>query len=194
MGHGHGVGVALVEDPSEEAAELAARDVGEFDQAGCLSLQTVFAREPRIFAERLAGAMARYEERFPRGELELSAAGGIWNLRQEVRWAMAQECERWKMWEGEGWTVVFEEGMALRLSPGGRTVFVRPLEEGVEDMLRGVRFLSGIGLWPYEEREELPGPRIFRLGEAQRPRGLWAHDGVLALGALVRRQSFGLVE
>jgi hypothetical protein len=51
------------------------------------------------------------------------------------------------------------------------------------------RHLSGIALHPYEERSNLPSPRIFPLGEAQFPPALWPHDGILPLASLVRHQS-----
>jgi hypothetical protein len=50
-------------------------------------------------------------------------------------------------------------------------------------------FISQIALHPFQERDDLPSPRIFPLGQAQRPPFAWAHDGILPLRSLVRVQT-----
>ncbi|MDA7658962.1 hypothetical protein N8620_02550, partial [Akkermansiaceae bacterium] len=83
------------------------------------------------------------------------------------------------------WTIIVENNPRLALSPGNRTIFLRPMPDNFSKF----RHLSGIALHPYEERSNLPSPRIFPLGEAQFPPALWPHDGILPLASLVRHQS-----
>jgi len=199
IGHGQRLGIALIDDPSPEAARLAARDIGLFNQQGCLSLQTIFVKDPRDFAPLLATAMADFENENPRGPLSPSEAGAITNLREETRYLIAQDPIKNALWEspsstGTAWTIIYQDlppSSDLTLSPGNRCVFLRPLAPN----LTFPKFLSGIALHPYhshhshQERANLPSPRIFPLGEAQFPPALWPHDGILPLSALIRHQT-----
>lgn len=188
VGHGHRVGVAIIDDPSPAAAQLAARDIGLFNQSGCLSLQTIFLNDPRGFGPLLAEAMADFEKENPRGPLSLSDSGAITNLREETRYLIAQDPGGHALWhspDSTAWTIIFENSSMLALSPGNRTVFLRPL---LDDFSKFTH-LSGIALHPFEERYNLPSPRIFPLGEAQFPPALWPHDGILPLASLVRHQA-----
>lgn len=188
VAHGHRVGIAIIDDPTPEAARLAARDIGQFNQKGCLSLQTIFLTDPRAFGPVLAQAMADFEKTNPRGPLSLSEAGAITNLREETRYLIAQEPDSHALWESPGstaWTIIFSDDPSLSLSPGNRTVYLRPLPADFPAM----KHLSGIGLHPFSPRADLPSPRIFPLGEAQSPPALWAHDGILPLASLVKHQT-----
>lgn len=191
VGHGHRVGLALIDDPSPEAAQLAARDIGLFNQQGCLSLQTLFLEDPRAFAPLLAEAMAAFEAAHPRGPLTLSEAGAINNLRQETEYLVAQEPADHGLWhspDSTAWTIVLNNSPDLSLSPGNRTVFLRPLPPDFPAWASKIRFLSGIALHPYRKNSGLPSPRIFPLGSAQDPPALWPHDGFLPLAPLIRHQ------
>jgi hypothetical protein len=190
IGHGHRVGIAIIDEPTPEAARLAARDIGLFNQSGCLSLQTIFLKDPRAFGPLLAEALAEYENENPRGPLSLSEAGAITNLREETRYLIAQDPETRALWhspDSTAWTIIFEDDFSLSLSPGNRTVFLRPMPEDFSKFSH----LSGIALHPFEKRMDLPSPRIFPLGEAQSPPALWPHDGILPLASLVRHQLTG---
>jgi hypothetical protein len=188
VGHGNRLGIALIDDPTPEAARLAARDIGLFNQAGCLSLQTIFLRDPRSFGPVLAEAMADFEKENPRGPLSLSEAGAITNLREETRYLIAQDPKSHALWHSESstaWTIIYEDNPQLTLSPGNRTVILRPMPDDFSNFSH----LSGIALHPFEKRTDLPSPRIFPLGEAQNPPALWPHDGILPLASLVTHQS-----
>lgn len=188
VGHGHRVGIALIDDPSPEAARLAAQDIGLFNQQGCLSLQTIYLKDPRTFGPLLAEAMADFEKSNPRSPLTPSQAGAITNLREETRYLIAQDPQDNALWESPdstAWTIIFQDSPDLTLSPGNRTVFLRPLTSD----LSYPRFLSGIALHPYQERTDLPSPRIFPLGQAQTPPALWAHDGHRVLASLIKHQT-----
>lgn len=188
VGHGHRIGIAIIDEPTPKAAQLAARDIGLFNQSGCLSLQTIYLRDPFAFGPLLAEAMTNFEEQDPRGPLSLSEAGAITNLREETRYLMAQDSKSHALWHSPrstAWTIIVENNPRLALSPGNRTIFLRPMPDNFSKF----RHLSGIALHPYEERSNLPSPRIFPLGEAQFPPALWPHDGILPLASLVRHQS-----
>ena len=188
VGHGHRIGIAIIDEPTPKAAQLAARDIGLFNQSGCLSLQTIYLKDPFAFGPLLAEAMTNFEEQDPRGPLSLSEAGAITNLREETRYLMAQDSKSHALWHSPrstAWTIIFENNPRLALSPGNRTIFLRPMPDNFSKF----RHLSGIALHPYEERPNLPSPRIFPLGEAQFPPALWPHDGILPLASLVRHQS-----
>lgn len=191
VGHGHRVGIAVIEDPSPEAARLAARDIGLFNQQGCLSLQTLFLKAPRAFGPLLAEAMADYEQENPRGPLTASEAGAITNLRRETQYLAAQEPEKHTLWQSPGstaWTIIHHHDPGLTLSPGNRTVFLRPLLSDFKSQISDLKFLSGIAFHPYREHADLPSPRLFPLGQAQSPPALWPHDGLLPLAPLLKHQ------
>ena len=188
VGHGHRIGIAIIDEPTPKAAQLAARDIGLFNQSGCLSLQTIYLKDPFAFGPLLAEAMTNFEEQDPRGPLSLSEAGAITNLREETRYLMAQDPKSHALWHSPGstaWTIIFENDSRLALSPGNRTIFLRPMPDDFSNLTH----LSGIALHPYEERPNLPSPRIFPLGEAQSPPALWPHDGILPLASLVRHHA-----
>jgi hypothetical protein len=188
VGHGHRVGIAIIDEPTPEAARLAALDIGLFNQSGCLSLQTIFLNDPRSFGPLLAEAMADFEKENPRGPLSLSEAGAITNLREETRYLIAQAPKSHALWhspDSTAWTIIFEKDSKLTFSPGNRTVILRPMPDDFSNFSH----LSGIALHPFEKRTDLPSPRIFPLGEAQNPPALWPHDGILPLASLVTHQS-----
>lgn len=184
LAHGHRIGVALIEEPTQEAALLAARDICEFDQHGCLSLQTIYLDDPQAFAPLLA---AELEKAPPRAELTASEHGAITNLRHETRYLAAQEPGAHALWQSENstdWTIIFRDTLELDPSPGNRTVFLKPL-----NCFQNSPHLSGIGLYPFKNRTPLPSPRLFPLGRAQHPPFGWAHDGIEPLRSLVRIQT-----
>ena len=191
IGHGHRIGIGIIHDPSAEAARLAARDIGLFNQNGCLSLQTLFLEAPLTFAPLLATAMADFEKSHPRGPLTPSEAGAITNLREETRYLIAQDPEKNALWESPAstaWTIIYDGSRTdsdLPLSPGNRTVYLRPLTPQITPP----KFLSGIAPHPYRQTTDLPSPRIFPLGQAQSPPALWAHDGLLPLASLIKHQT-----
>ena len=187
ISHGHRFGIALIDDASEEAARLVARDIGEFDQNGCLSVQTIFHENPQLFAPLLVRAMSQFERENPRGVIGPSEHGAITNLRHEIRFLSAQDPEKFALWQSENstaWTIIYEDSQGINLSPGNRTVFLKPRRCFVNSS-----HLSGIGLYPYRERNDLPSPRVFPLGQAQHPPFGWAHDGIQPLRSLVKLQT-----
>ena len=191
IGHGHRLGIAIITDPSPEAARLAARDIGLFNQQGCLSLQTLFLKNPHAFGPLLAEAMSDFESTHPRGPISPSESGAITNLRRQTEYLIAQDPENhclWKSSDSTAWTIIHHNDSDLTLSPGNRTVFLRPLPGDFKSKISNLRSLSGIALHPFQENVNLPSPRLFPLGEAQTPPALWPHDGILSLASLITHQ------
>lgn len=185
IAHGHRIGIALIEEPSAEAAQLAAKDICEFDQNGCLSLQTIFVKDPHTFAPHLAKTIEREP---PRAGISASEHGSITNLRHEVRYLASQEPEKYALWHSKDsteWTIILEDTPQISPSPGNRTVYVKPIEQWTGQTNQ----ISGIGIHPFRERHDLPSARIFPLGKAQNPPFGWAHDGIPPLRSLVRVQT-----
>lgn len=179
VGHGHRFGVALIEKVTLEAAALAAQDITEHEQAGCLSLQTIFCPNPAEFAQLLYQTL----ENAPPPSYEL-VTGAVTNFRLEMRYLAAQIPEKVTLHEGKNHTVLVDFRPDLEPLPGGRTVAIKPLET-----FRDHPHLSGIGLYPWRPRPDLPGPRLFTLGQAQHPPFGWHHDGWPPLASLVRFQT-----
>ena len=115
------------------AVDLVARDVGLFEQRGCLSAHHVFVEDSgagvaRDFAAELAAALDRFAKQFPPPiALPLQAAAAIRSARENARWRRLGGRDV-AMWEGErlGWTVIYDGAADFRLSPGNRTVYVTP--------------------------------------------------------------------
>ncbi|YCM46672.1 acyl-CoA reductase [Verrucomicrobiaceae bacterium 227] len=190
IGHGHRYGIGIINDPTPEAAALAARDIGLFDQNGCLSLQTLYLEDPVSFAPLLALAMADFEKEHPRSQLPPSDAGAITNLREEIRFLSANDPANHQLRESPGttaWTIIYQNSPDPVPSPGNRTIYLRPFPR--DQNFAHFQHLSGIALHPFSKRTDLPSPRIFPLGQAQSPPALWAHDGLLPLAALVKHQT-----
>ena len=193
--HGHRLGIGVVREVCAEAASAAVRDVCDFEQRGCLSLQTVFVEgSVDDFGEMLAEAFAANEVLDPAPELDLSTRGAVATLREEVRFRIANGVGGYGLWESEeglAWTLVAWPKGELRPSPLGRTLYLQelPVEWGELGKLSAA--VSGTGVFPFSRKEEFPGFRIFPLGEAQKPPFDWYQDGVAPLASLVRWQELG---
>lgn len=120
---------------------------------------------------------------------------GSWSHHQPARrnpLPRRQSAKNHQLWESPGstsWTIIFENSPELTLSPGNRTVYLRPLLPDFRSQISDLKFLSGIGLHPFDATSDLPSPRLFPLGQAQSPPALWPHDGILPLASLLRHRS-----
>jgi hypothetical protein len=199
LAHGHKVSFAVVLDDcdKEEAALLAARDVSQFDQQGCLSPHCIYVEgdEQHQFALWLAQEMAVFDAHTPRRELSLGESGELMHLRSSYTFRQASD-PRVKVWQSEGntnWTVIYEEESQFAVSCLNRVVFVKPLppRERLPEALAMVRdYLSTIALWPFSqgEAENWAGygaSRICPLGMAQEPSVFWHQDGGQVLAPFV---------
>jgi hypothetical protein len=211
IAHGHRISFSvLLGDPDGDAAELAARDVGIYNQQGCLSPHDIYVDEAkgsgvnaRTFAADLAVALADYERHDPRGAISTGEAADITALRDSYRYRAAND-DRVAIWNsspGTEWTVIFEADPQFAVSPLNRVVFVKPLpapgSANLEAELRLVRpHLSSIAIHPFSDTNalsfvELGASRLCPMGHAQDPHPLWHQDGQAQLAPLVQWQDLG---
>ena len=174
--HGSGFGVAVIDSlPSEsELSQLLAalaEDVALFDQRGCLSPRIVLVNaEPafaRELARELAGELAKIERSVPRGPLTVQELSEIAKYRDTA------------LFTGE----VFEAGLGLVslgltsgwvLPPTGRNIHVLTTTDAVAALTPQRPLITSCAFaGPPAAREALrralPGARVCRFGEMQRP-------------------------
>lgn len=199
LAHGHRLSFAIVfEDPQFRSVDGAAHDVSVFDQQGCLSPHVIFVREKRkltasAYAQRLAAAMARFENHTPRGALTVSEANSIRTLREETTFRAANGEPLDLFASGDtAWTVIADRTANLPLSPLNRVIFVKPLTSELAPLLAPHRaHLSTCGIWPANaaNRDFAAArgfSRICAIGRMQSPPLDWHHDGQQVLAPLVR--------
>lgn len=174
--HGTGIGIAVVGENVDlaRAAEALSRDVGIFDQRGCLSPRFVFVEGNESRAENfsiaLDEAMTLYAQRTPRGFVD---AG----LQAEIAQYRATMEAIGNYWEGFSHAVGFDPApRALVLPPAARIVHVVAVnDEKAPSLLEPwIRFVTAVGTDQENGlsemlREWIPRARFSRLGFMQRP-------------------------
>ncbi len=197
---------ALTERRLDALAEAATWDVSLFDQQGCVAPHALYVERggqlaPHRFAQALAGAMERFEQRYPRAHLapedaaEIQAQRDLWELRGSADHGPT-------LFRSEGstaWTVVFNErDVELRPSCLNRFVHVIPLDDlsTLPAAIEGMRpYLQTAGVEVAEERmpdleaalEAAGVTRVCGIGEMQYPPASWRHDGRPNLLPLLRQ-------
>ncbi|MCB9589762.1 MAG: proline dehydrogenase [Polyangiaceae bacterium] len=176
--HGSGFGVAVYEADAarlspQAAAEALARDVGVFDQRGCLSPRILIVQGDVKLASELARRLARelsaFEARIPRGELSPAEAADVTLYRDSM--AYAGELH----FAGKGCVGLDTQGDRLMLAPVGRHMHVVHTHDApalVAGLGPDVAAL-GVDVSPaLQERlvQALPKARLSTLGQMQRPR------------------------
>lgn len=198
--HPHRVSLcALFATAPQDVVVAVAKDVSQFAQKGCLSPHDIYvAGDARDFAARLAGEMARYEERDPRGPVTTREAAEIADVRANYRFRAASDA-RVAIWESAGssaWTVIFEEDAWFAASCLNRVVFVKPLPDDLRASLGpALRWLAAVGIWPAtpegaEKVTALRPSRICPVGRMQAPPLTWHQEGKQTLAAFVRWVDF----
>jgi hypothetical protein len=174
--HGSGLGLAIVtaEDELEEAAEALARDIGVFDQRGCLSPRFIFVEGSAIRAESFGAAQHRallhFSEKYPRGALDAGLSSEIAQYRATIE-------SIGTYWEGPSHAVGFAPNpRALVLPPPARIVQIVATDECDPERLLApwIRYLTTVGTntedgLVQKMKEWLPRVRWSRLGFMQRP-------------------------
>ena len=202
--HGPKLGIAVILDPSEQAATLVAEDILRHDQRGCLSVQAIYvdASEQEIygFLNHLAAALQSYRQANPRPVPSLSDSGAVANFRELTRFRAANG-ENAIILESESstdWTIIYDENPRLAPGPLNGTVTVHPLPPEISAKTLGAEtaHLSTVVLHPFtlENSARLDGlspTRICALGQAQDPTIFWHHDGGQPLASLVRWRDLG---
>ena len=209
LGFGHRVSLAVIarDAPGDigTVAEALARDVGLFDQHGCLSPQVVYVEAGGVhdaagIATALGQALARLDGTLPRGPLAPEEAAAIRRFREEAEWrAVGDDGVRVSgSAASTGATVVFDPDPRFVPTCANRTVWVKPLER-IDDLPRR--------LGPWSTRLEAVGvastragmrrlaellattstvSRVCAIGRMQEPAPGWRRGGMPRLGALVR--------
>ena len=174
--HGTGLGIAIIGDNDDFglAAEALARDIGVFDQRGCLSPRFVFVEGDEAWArkccEKLNESMTRFAFRVPRGELDEG-------LRADVARYQATVEAIGTYWDGFAHGIGFDpEPRALVLPPAARIVHVVAVDEARARALLEPwkRYVTAVGANAETGlagalKEWLPQARWSRLGNMQRP-------------------------
>jgi len=192
-GYGHKLSFAVVakealtKDNLSQLAELAAFDTSVYDQQGCMSPHAFYIEEggeisPREFASALAVAMAKYQERVPRGQLSVEEAAHIAKLRGLCEfWSAADgSVAVWSPGASNDWLVIFNNDPTFTPSCLNRVVFVKPVKQLVfipQLVQRFASHLSTVGLAPLDKRAMGLSEMLFRvgvtricaIGEMQRP-------------------------
>ncbi|GMV06794.1 MAG: hypothetical protein AMXMBFR53_30690 [Gemmatimonadota bacterium] len=187
---------------TQVASEVAGA-VAFFDQRGCVSPQLLFVEEggevsPGDFATELAAAFRSLEEHLPGGTLDDAEASAVHQLRGTAE-LMAASGSGVEVHHGgaASWTVIYDPGSELGLACVGRVLRVRPVPavEAVpglvapfSDHLQTVS-VAGVGDGLGALARELAGVGVTRItgfDATPFPPPRWHHDGMGALGALVR--------
>ena len=192
LGYGHRVSLGIVfEDAEFESAGRAALDASLFDQQGCLSPHCIYvADRAEEYAARLAVEMGRVQAEYPATKLSLSESAGVAEIRETSRFRAAAGQDV-RLWEGDGWTVIYDADPAFSPSPLNRVIFVRPVPDNLSTALTLAQpFLSTIAIWPntqeFAERAAgLGASRICALGWMQEPAWMWRQDGRQTLAPLI---------
>jgi len=174
--HGSGFGVAVLEGSHSEAELRAllgalAEDIALFDQRGCLSPRVVLVNaEPALagqLARELARELAELEQRVPRGQLSAGELSAITKYRDTAHFT-GEVFEA-----GLGYVSLAHEARWL-LPPTGRNIHVlatpNPLAAltPYRPLLTSCAF-AGAPALGQALRQALPGARVCRFGEMQRP-------------------------
>lgn len=175
-GHGTGIGLAVVGDDVDmaHAAEALARDVGVFDQRGCLSPRFVLVEggteRAEGFCAALDDALTHFSLRYPRGDVD---AG----LRTEIAQYRATMEAIGLYWEGSAHAVGLDPApRALVLPPAARIVHVIAANQNDTRLLLApwARYVTAVGVTSENGlsqmiKEWFPQARRSRLGFMQKP-------------------------
>lgn len=175
LAHGHRFSAAWI-TRSESWADVA-RDLAMYDTRGCMSPAVVFTPLPLDDAlDELAVAMARAEERWPRGRV-----AGIEGATLRSRTALARAVGQSRV--GYGWALHVLPGDQLEPTPLPRASTVVAVADRREamDLLSAHRaWLSTVGTDDPESAEawlDAGACRVCRPGQMQRPPLVRMHDG-----------------
>lgn len=193
VARGHRVSAAVIGPrATDEHAEALALDVVSEDQEGCLSPQAIYLvgmGEPERFAERLAAALERYEENWPRaGDTALAAS-----IQQERAAAGFAGARVIAPPESTAWTVVVDRTPTFVPAPAGRFARLRvvdSLAQAVAALAPARGLVSTIGIAGFDGAPRAlsalaPG-RVCAVGKMQRPPAGWNHEGASDAAALLQ--------
>ena len=174
--HGSGFGVAVIDGPHSDAAltpllTALAEDIALFDQRGCLSPRLLLVNGEPGFATELARELAlelgKLEQRIPRGQLTAPELSEIAKYRDTAHFTG-------EVFEGGLGFVTVGQAGAWLLPPTGRNIHVLSSANAVASLLPYRPLLTSCAFEGNAElrqalRRALPGARVCRFGEMQRP-------------------------
>jgi acyl-CoA reductase-like NAD-dependent aldehyde dehydrogenase len=196
IAYGPRVSVAVVGrgalDDARGTVKSLALDVALHDQRGCLSPHAVYVEtagdvSPRVFAERLAGALDEMAHSLPRGEASVEERAAARACVADAEWLPGGV-----VIETTGGTVLYAETTAFRPTAGLRMVRVHPLDNpstlatilppgGMECVgLAGMPASSLV-----EDLSALGVSRVCPVGAMQQPPLAWPRGQHAPLGALL---------
>ncbi len=198
--HGHKVsfGVMSRESLSPETASLAASDVVTHDQRGCLSPHLYYVESGGEVTPLTAAAWiaASLDVACRTRPIQISPveASQIW------QWRGALPLKGGHVFQGAtglDWTVLYDPDPTFRISPQGRTVWVKPVDDlrHIPTYLAPMRpYLQAAGVAiPAGRSAEMAAAlaeagvfRICPIGAMQKPPLTWHHDGRFRLLDLLR--------
>jgi hypothetical protein len=177
-------------------AEVIAREVSAFEQRGCLSPHHLLVADADggaapALARRIAAVSERItRELVPPRALALEDAIAIRNARERARWRALGGAPV-ELYEGNGWTVVYDRDAAFTSGPGFRTLFVSPFFD-CPDLARRLAPVAGrleavgFATSPLDAAESIAELRqvlahtsaswICAPGQMQSPPPAWPHD------------------
>lgn len=197
LGFGRRASVGLITDTTHVDLSAAgftiAKDVGTFDQLGCLSPAEIIVVGDRRFAVLLAESIAAHLNLLPaRTRLDVGAEATLRGYRSD---AIARGVPVYGP-DDLQWGITVERDGQWVGTPGGRHVIIRYLNSVTQivDVLKPLKgHLSAIGFsGPALDREiqrelvRFGASRFVPLGTMQHAPPTWPHDGRRPLAALCR--------
>ena len=203
---------ALRPDTYADTVHRVAVDIATYDQQSCLAPQTVFvetdgALTPREVAQLLGGELENQQRKYPRSVLSDAENVAIQRARTdaEMRALMGGKAAVFASGHSTAWSVLYreldgsgaDEDVASLMSPLNRTVNV----VAVPDLLDAARRLTSCRGWLQscgvavdstrlfglaDTLAEVGVNRICPLGEMDRAKSGWHHDGGFNLIDLLR--------
>ncbi|WP_231510841.1 acyl-CoA reductase [Bacillus sp. UNC438CL73TsuS30] len=208
--YGHKISLALIgkealtADYYFDTIHKLAEDVSVYDQQSCLSPQSVLVEEggavsPKQFAQMLAAELERYHKKRPRAKLAAEEAMSIQKVRNHyhLESLSGDGVSVFASQNDSAWTVIYHPEPGMEGSPLNRTIHVfssKSLEVDFEKIMPYQDYLQSCGLAVSPVRlfqiAELLGKmgvnRIAPIGEMNRAKPGWHHDGGFNLLDLVR--------
>ncbi|MDR7001814.1 acyl-CoA reductase [Neobacillus niacini] len=208
--YGHKISLALVgkealtADQYFDTIHKLAEDVSIYDQQSCLSPQSVLVEErgavsPKQFAQMLAAELERYHKKRPRAKLTAEEAMAIQKVRNQydLEALSGDSVSVFASHNDSAWTVVYHADPGMEGSPLNRTIHVFSSSRLEDDLFKIVEYqdyLQSCGLAAAPSRLfQLAGilgslgvNRIAPIGEMNRAKPGWHHDGGFNLLDLVR--------
>ncbi|PYK99301.1 MAG: hypothetical protein DME19_09135 [Verrucomicrobia bacterium] len=203
LGYGHRVSFGFIarevlsNHGAKKTAAAAAADVVAWNQLGCLSPHLFYveaggAVSAELFAEMLAGELAKREQTEPRGNIPAADAAAIASRRAgyDIRAAASSDTRQWQSQGSTAWTVVYEADPRFQLSCLNRFIHVKAAAS-LSEALHTAETTAGLAATAARaeplatELARWGVTRICPIGQMQVPPLTWRHDGRPSLGDLV---------